>query len=304
MWVSVAVVAAACGGQGSDLERDEIGDGDVRTSTTADESAGADGPRTTTGDAANRDVGGRTGTTRSATKEGVTPAGRPAPAPGSDDAVIAGAAKAGPGGFARVLLQPQPAPRLVLEVQQQLGADYYGPGIDRLVTTLGSVSGKPVSRPGVVRIESADQSHTAAEIRGLADEFGRASQGGGQAVLRILYLRGRYAESGSVLGVAVRGDVVAIFPDVIDSAATPVVPPSAIEDAVVMHEAGHSLGLVDLVIDTGRADPDHPGHSPNRDSVMYWAVESDVVAHLLGGPPPREFDAADKRDLATIRNGG
>jgi len=77
--------------------------------------------------------------------------------------------------------------------------------------------------------------------------------------------------------------------------------PDVIEDACTMHESGHLLGLVDLVLNTGRQDPEHPGHSRNRQSVMYYAVESGLVAQLLGGPPPTEFDDADRADLATIR---
>ena len=68
-----------------------------------------------------------------------------------------------------------------------------------------------------------------------------------------------------------------------------------------MHEVGHLLGLVDLVLDTGRADPEHPGHSSNRSSVMYWAVESTLITDVLAGGPPRDFDADDLRDLAAIR---
>ena len=65
-----------------------------------------------------------------------------------------------------------------------------------------------------------------------------------------------------------------------------------------------SLGLppvIDLVLHTGREDPDHPGHSPNRGSVMYWAVERDLVGTLLGAGPATTFDDADRAELAAIR---
>ena len=67
-----------------------------------------------------------------------------------------------------------------------------------------------------------------------------------------------------------------------------------------MHEVGHLLGLVDLVLETGRQDPEHPGHSRNRGSVMYFAVESTLVGDLLGGGPPTRFDDADRADLRAI----
>jgi hypothetical protein len=101
----------------------------------------------------------------------------------------------------------------------------------------------------------------------------------------------------------VRGDVLALFADNIADAATPLVSRASIEDAVLLHELGHVLGLVDLARDTGRADKEHPGHSSNSASVMYWAVESSLVGQVLNGPPPRDFDAQDRADLAALRNG-
>lgn len=302
--LALALLTASCGRDVRSTDGDSSYGGE-RPVTTEAAAGGTDAPAAGAGTTAARPGGG--GGRATATAPGSAPATtRPSGAGGTagdSGAGIAAAARGGPGSFARVLLQPQPAPRLVLELLQQSGADPYTPAIDRLVTTLGDVSGKPVSRPGSVRLASSDTSHTAAEIRALADAHG-ARQSGGQAVVHLLYLNGEFADNANVLGVAVRGDVIALFPDVIATAATPLVPARTIEDAVVMHEAGHLLGLVDLVVDTGRDDPEHPGHSRNRGSVMYWAVESSLVATLLDGPPPRDFDAADRRDLAAIRQGG
>ena len=122
-------------------------------------------------------------------------------------------------------------------------------------------------------------------------------------MLHLLQLRGTFEGSDEVLGVAVRGDVLALFPDSIEGSATPLVSVASIEDAVVLHELGHVLGLVDLARNTGRADPDHPGHSRNAKSVMYWAVESSLVGQVLNGPPPRDFDADDLADLRALRSG-
>jgi hypothetical protein len=59
-----------------------------------------------------------------------------------------------------------------------------------------------------------------------------------------------------------------------------------------------------LAVDTDREDPEHPGHSRSRESVMYWAVESNLIAELLGAGPPTDFDDADRADLAALRSGG
>lgn len=163
---------------------------------------------------------------------------------------------------------------------------------------LEQISGKPVtvangSVPGGARGWTAD------DIRSLADAGGpRATRDG--AVLRILFLRGGLSGRDTALGVAVRSDVAAIFSDRVTEAAGLVGNRDRIETAVVIHELGHLLGLVDLVLDTGREDPEHPGHSTNPQSVMYHAVESTLVGSLLDGGPPTEFDARDRADLDAI----
>ena len=268
---------------------ESIPQGDVTTSTMSGPGAP---PRS-----------GRTTSTLAA----VTPrpgqvAPRDAPvAPGRDP--VAAAAVGPPGSLARALLQPAPAERDVLEVLQQPGATPQQATVARAVGALRHASGKSVSLAGPVALAGGARQWTPEAIREVADGSGRASQGGEQAVVRFLFLEGSFAPDNRALGAAVRGDVVAVFPSVIRSSSSPVVPAARIEEAVAMHELGHILGLVDLVIDRNRDDPDHPGHSTNPESVMYWAVESSLVGQVLGGPPPTEFDAADRADLSAIRNG-
>lgn len=123
------------------------------------------------------------------------------------------------------------------------------------------------------------------------------------AVVRILFVHGSFDGDDGTLGAAVRGDVAAVFVDQVGRAAGVLGSIEAIERSVTTHELGHLLGLVDLYLDTGRGDPQHPGHSPNRDSVMFWAVESDAIGQLLGADPPDSFDASDRADLEAIRSG-
>ncbi len=218
------------------------------------------------------------------------------------DAELRQAAQSQPGAFAGVLLAPGAAKALVLDVLVQNGAQADTGVIAQVRQLLESASGKPVTVRGPTALDASGNVHTAEEIRDLADAQGRPAQGNGTAVVHLLYLDGSFSSKGA-LGVAVRGDTVGIFPDEVADASTPLVSRSRIERAVVTHELGHTLGLVDLFLDRNRDDPEHPGHSINPRSVMYWAVESDLVAQVLGGPPPVDFDEADRTDLARIREG-
>lgn len=229
-----------------------------------------------------------------------------APAPNSD-AVGPTPADDGrlgpPGSYARTMLRPRPVTALVVERFHQRGAEPASRTVELADATLREVAKKDVTvRPSVL-LDGDGQGWTADEIRAVADEAGRVPAGGATAVLRLLFLRGSFEGDDAVLGVAVRGDVVVVFSEAVDGARTPVLGSDAIEEAVVVHELGHVLGLVDLARDTGRADPDHPGHSSNSRSVMYWAVESSLVGQVLTGPPPREFDTADLDDLEALRTG-
>jgi len=203
-----------------------------------------------------------------------------------------------PGSFAPSVLRADRSARVEVQVLTQPGAEPRRGTLDHLAAVLRQVTGgKEVVLTGGTVAAQRD-AWTAAELRAAA---GDVRQGGGTAVLRLLFVHGRYADADGVLGVTVRGDVAAVFSDEVDAAGSPLVGSAAIEDAVTIHELGHLLGLVDLHLATGRQDPDHPGHSRNRRSVMYWAVESTLVADVLQGGPPRDFDADDLADLARIR---
>ena len=121
-----------------------------------------------------------------------------------------------------------------------------------------------------------------------------------------LFPKGTYTDD-SVLGVAVDASTVAIFKDSVEESEGFLGRPSAeeVERAVTVHEAGHLLGLVNLVYTSpiDHEDPEHKGHSNNEESVMYWAIESNNVGNFISGSIPDEFDADDKSDLAGMASG-
>jgi hypothetical protein len=212
------------------------------------------------------------------------------------------AANGEPGAYAGVLLGPGSADAIVVDVLVQSGVTPSSDALSRLPDILGQASGKPVTVNGPAPLTSSNSVHSASEIRAAADEQDHASQTARRAVIHLLYFAGAYTDD-KALGVIVRGDTIAIFPEQIDAATSPLVGRARLERAVLTHELGHAMGLVDLYLDGNRDDSDHPGHSTNRSSVMFWAVETDVVSQILGGPPPVDFDDADRIDLARIRSG-
>jgi hypothetical protein len=210
------------------------------------------------------------------------------------------------GSFAPGLLRADRSSGIVVEVRAADGAALRQSSLAHLSSVLGQVSGKPISGANGPAIRQGARAWTADELRVEADAPGTLRQPAGPdglAVLRVLAVHGTYGGDQGVLGVSVRADTAVIFSDQVAASGSVLIGSAGIESAVVAHEAGHLLGLVDLYLHTGRQDPDHPGHSTNSGSVMYWAVESSLVGDVLKGGPPQEFDSADLADLAAIKGG-
>lgn len=122
-----------------------------------------------------------------------------------------------------------------------------------------------------------------------------------RVALHVLVLNGSYANA-DVLGLAFDASTFAIFPDRIRSGLLSSVNYAAFEEAVVVHELGHLFGLVNITGQGGfHEDPDHPGHSRNEGSVMFWRVDDISVGNIFQGGPPTTFDADDRREMAAIR---
>lgn len=290
------LVAAACGTDAGEVTVDGT------TSTSAVPAAPAPS------DPAAPDGGAAPGGSPADPGQPVAPGGgssdTTAPAPGGAEPGAEPEALAPPGGVGSLAgryLRPDGSEQVLVQVLAQDGAGPRPAVVERVRAVLADVSGKPVTL-AFAGLEGGSRQWTSDELRALADRSSPA-QTRQQAVLTLLFVHGGFAENDRAVGVAVRGDVAAVFAERVTEAAGTLGDRSAVEDAVTMHEVGHLLGLVDLVLDTGRQDPEHPGHSPNRESVMYYAVESTLLGSILTGGPPRDFDQADLDDLARIRNG-
>lgn len=239
--------------------------------------------------------------------------------------------RTGPGESALEFIQGER--RVVVELHHVDGA---GPNADALAALkqeIGALLGKTVEivQQGGVAGKGATHRYTWDEVRGLEGDVRTMWTDDTRAVLFMLYLdggsEGDSADGESrVLGAAYQGSSTVIFKGNVRASSTenPGLinlenKPSelAVERAVLVHEAGHILGLVNhgigMVKDHEMTEdpvPETPrnegkGHSKNRESVMHWAVESSDVIDLffLQGSQsiPYRFDADDKADVEAAR---
>ncbi|WP_436795951.1 hypothetical protein [Actinospongicola halichondriae] len=289
--LALVVAVAACGGDGAELDR---------AGTTASSTVPPISESSTVPDGGTSPDGGVPDTEGGSPSPGPdsTPTApstsTPVSAPGRMSVPREGAV----GAFGPWYLRADQADSIVLEVRSQSGAEPEAATVDRIRSLLAQTSGKTVTLQGG-SVPGGARQWTPSAIVAEADRTGPA-QGADAAVLTLLFVHGGLADADQTVGVAVRSDVAAVFSDRVDEAAGPLVASTRVEAAVTTHEVGHLLGLVDLVLATGRADPEHPGHSASRGSVMYYAVESTLVGDLLTGGPPTDFDEADIADLRAI----
>jgi hypothetical protein len=211
----------------------------------------------------------------------------------------------GVGAMARTYLRRSPATSMVVEVDWVSGRDPAQSALDHL----GTILRRETDKPGGVGIErgnqiaSGRQSWTVGDLVALEQANRRSHSGGHRATMWICYVDGSFASNANALAVSYTASSVAIFRDRLDDAASALVVEPAIERSVITHEAGHLLALVNIGYRSryDHEDPQHPHHSNNKNSVMYWAVEDISIRNVLHGGPPDDFDTADRADLAMLR---
>lgn len=214
-----------------------------------------------------------------------------------------------PGGLTLACLSSAQFTDMVIEIDHAPGYAPEATTVDLLIDRLEDVCDKPDGiRADITETEFAPTGDWSADdVRAQALEHREAPPMDGTTLRwHVLFPSGGYVDD-SVLGVAVNAADVAVFRDSIDDAENVLRRPSAedIENSVTLHEVGHLLGLVNLVYTSPRdhEDADHPGHSSNEDSVMYWAVESSSLGAIFSGQLPNDFDDDDRADLTDLASG-
>lgn len=216
---------------------------------------------------------------------------------------------AGVGANARALLR-RDRPALVVEVDVQQGVAVDQDAVDHLTAVLRQV----VDKPGGIVFEGGNTfaddrtTWTADDLRQAAAANRATATTDDRVSVHVLYVAGSHAQDGeqtNAIGLAYSASTVALFPQRWQGMTSLLGSGTAIERAVLVHELGHLLALVNIgyTSDIDHEDPDNPGHSASQESVMFHAIESTLIGQVFSGPPPDRFDGADRSDLEGLRTG-
>lgn len=162
-----------------------------------------------------------------------------------------------------------------------------------------------ISFAGGNSFEATEESYTAEDLNAIMRQNRSMYSGADTATVYVLYLNGSFAQNENALGAAFNASSFVIFKEKISNATTAVLFASGFEEAILRHEMGHLLGLVNINYqsDMAHEDANHPNHSNNPEGVMHWAVEDISVANIFRGGPPTQFDGDDRNDLEKIKQG-
>lgn len=208
----------------------------------------------------------------------------------------------------RLILAPHPYTELNFEIDWVDGREPNPAVINHLREVMGEIMpGKKITFSGGNEVPAQSGSYRAEDIVDFASKIRDTRSETTKASIWIGYLNGTM-RGGGVAGVAVGGTICTVFLDTVDSLHLPPTTRIEIEKTIIVQEVAHLLGLVNLGYRSPRdhEDRDHPGHSKNVNSVMYWALmTSEGIVDFLrrGLAPPTRFDADDLADLKDLRDG-
>ena len=210
------------------------------------------------------------------------------------------------GNACKPILQPSAYTEIVLEVDWVSGREPSPGAVSHVVNLLKRETGKPVTLKGGNLLPSQGGNYDEDKIQRIAAQRNTKSEVP-VASLWVGYLDGT-TKGGGAAGVAWGGTIATVFMDTIDGLPFPPSVKEGIEKTIIVQEIFHLLCMVNIGYKSPRdhEDRDHPRHSKNPNSVMYWALmtrEGIIPFISNGGSPPTDFDSDDRADLADIRAG-
>lgn len=126
---------------------------------------------------------------------------------------------------------------------------------------------------------------TQADLIALGNSVAPPLLNGNAATVSVIFLSGLFNGNNSIIGVHFSGSSFAfVFKDVVTATGGNMISQRYVEQATVVHELGHVVGLVNngLPMAVNHEDTSHPHHSTDSTCVMYWQVEnpSDILAFV------------------------
>ncbi len=168
-----------------------------------------------------------------------------------------------------------------------------------------------INKPGGITISqreipaSGKATLSVEEIRAIEDANRKTFNSGAVISIFLLYVDADYDQP-NTLGVAYRNTSMALFGKSLksNSGGLNQVSRTKLETTGLEHELGHLLGLVDLgsVMQVNHNDASHDKHCNNKDCLMYFATETNMMAGILLSSPIPTLDANCRNDLKA--NGG
>ncbi len=162
-----------------------------------------------------------------------------------------------------------------------------------------------------------DGLYSVEEIEDLLATHRDHGTGGDRAVIHALLLDGRLDDSSvagnrELLGTEFSGAIILFQAQIREAARHNAVTAAAsmtniryLERAVLVHEAGHVIGLVNKGVPmvTPHEHAEYRGHSVNRGSVMHPDIDVASVMDAFEDPRdiPYRFDSNDRADLQAVR---
>lgn len=146
---------------------------------------------------------------------------------------------------------------------------------------------------------------TTQEIFDLGNSVGSVSAGD-TTVLNVFFLNGRAQESANIIGLHISNtQTMAIFKEVVESSGSGLVQ-KYVEQATLVHEIGHAVGLVNngIAMVANHEDTAHARHCLNPKCVMYYQNEgATALANFLqdrvSNPDLVMLDDACLKDVTT-----
>lgn len=214
-----------------------------------------------------------------------------------------------PGASARDFVDDAVYTSLVVEVDHVQGQTPSSTALALLEQRLEERCAKPGGVTIIVddAIPSAGTTYSVAQNRALERQHRDLTSSGTTAAFYVLYLDGRSDQDGAggdVLGWAHGPSSVGLFRETIQSTANLLVTAPEIEGAVLVHEAGHLLGLVNTgtPMVASHEDAAHRGHDVDDGCIMHWQIDTSNIITLIQsrGSLPTQFDARCIEDLRAI----